>query len=64
MITYRRGDEVFFKGKDPNNAKDQRVRKGVVTRLHSKSEQLGIRYEEGITKVWVCLEDVEILKLT
>ena len=35
--------------------------RGKIAYLHSASDQKGVAYEAGITKVWICLEDVEIL---
>jgi hypothetical protein len=65
MIRYRERDEVFFKEIDRSDSKKQPpARKGVIARLHDGSEQMGVRYDQGGTKVWVCLEDVEILRLT
>jgi hypothetical protein len=36
------------------------VRRGKVKYLHRGSDQIGVTYEEGITKVWVCEEDIEV----
>jgi len=55
-VDYRHGDEVEFR------LDDGKVRRGTVRRLGGDFDQLGVAYEEGITKVWVCLDDVEILE--
>jgi len=38
-----------------------KIRTGLTEPLYHGSEQTGISYEEGPTKVWICIEDIEIL---
>lgn len=55
------GTVVIFRDIDHANPdRENPAKRGTVARLKPESNQIGIAYEEGITKVWVCIEDVEI----
>lgn len=57
----RRGDTVVFREIDREHPeRETPAMRGKVTYLHRSSDQLGVAYDKGGTKVWVCIEDVEI----
>lgn len=56
------GTVVVFREIDHANPdRESPAKRGTVARLMPESEKIGIEYEEGITKVWVWIEDVKIL---
>ena len=55
------GTVVVFREIDHANPdRESPAKRGTIARLMPKSKQIGVAYEEGITKVWICIEDVEI----
>lgn len=55
------GMRIVFREIDRDHPdREMPARRGIVTYLYQGSEQLGASYEDGITKVWVCEDDIEV----